>query len=377
MKILIASDSYKGSCSSMEVAEAIEKGIKSVDRNIIVEKLAIADGGEGTLDSLIKTSKGRMRTRRVVDPLGRQINASYGLLTDDEAIVEMARASGLDLLSQEELDPLKTTTYGTGELINAAIEDGAKRVYVGIGGSATNDGGVGMAQALGISFKDGEGREVGYGGGELARIERIDISNINKKIKDTEIMILSDVENPLCGKDGASHIYGPQKGAGLEDVERLDENLRHLAELIRRDLNIDITNIKGGGASGGLGGGLVAFCGGEMKSGIETILDIVEIDKYLKDTDLVITGEGMIDGQSIYGKLPIGVAKRAKRYELPVLAIVGSQGDGADKTYSYGIDLIVDIVDRPMTLDYARSNVKELIEKAAYNIIYFWVNMLE
>lgn len=376
MKILIASDSYKGSCSSIEVAEAIEDGIKAVDKKIMVEKLAIADGGEGTLDSLIEASGGIIKTRSVVDPLGREIQASYGLLSKDEAIVEMATASGLGLVSKKELDPFKTTTYGTGQLIQAAIEDGVKKIYVGIGGSATNDGGVGMAQALGVSFKDKQGREIGYGGGELARIRKIDYSNINKKIKNIEIVIISDVENPLCGRNGASYVYGAQKGASLEALEKLDKNLRHLANLISRDLNLDIMEIKGSGAAGGLGAGLIAFCGGRMKSGIETILDIVDIDSYLVDTDLVITGEGMIDGQSIYGKVPVGVAKRAKNYNIPVIAVVGSQGQGAEKTYSHGIDLIVDIVDKPMTLEHARSHVKLLIEKAAYNIIYFWVNMV-
>lgn len=375
MNILIVSDSYKGSCSSIEVANSIEKGIKSVDKRIRINKLPIADGGEGTIDSIIQVTKGKIKYLDVLDPLGRKIKSKYGLLPGNEAIVEMAAASGLDLLEDTELNPLKTTTYGTGQLINAAIEDGAKRIYVGIGGSATNDGGVGMAKALGVSFKDESGKEIALGGEELIRIDKIDISNINKKIYDVEIIVISDVNNPLCGENGASYVYGPQKGARLEDIKKLDKALSHLADVIKRDLNKDIKNLKGAGAAGGLGGGLVAFCDASIKSGIEIMLDIINIDYYLKDTDLVITGEGRIDGQSIHGKVPVGVAKRSKKYNIPVVAIVGSMGEGAQKTYSHGIDQIVDIIDSPMTLDYAIEHASELIEKAAVNVMKSYINM--
>lgn len=371
MKILIASDSYKGSYSSSDVSNAIEKGIHKVSKDIEVKKLIIADGGEGTISSLIQAKKGFLKEEKVLDPLSREIVAKYAILSDGEAVVEMAKASGLDLLSEEELNPFKTTTYGTGQLIKAAIENGATKIYVGIGGSATNDCGVGMAKALGISFKDKYGEEIGLGAEELIKVDKIDISNINKKIKDVEIIVISDVDNPLCGNNGASYVYGPQKGANENDIKILDRNLFHLSEIIKRDLNIDIKNLKGSGAAGGLGGGLVAFCGGKIKPGIEVILDILNIDKILENIDLVITGEGRIDGQSTFGKVPVGVAKRAKQHDIPVIAIVGSIGEGVEEVYKYGIDFIVDIINEPMTLDYAKKNVGKLIEDSAFNIINF------
>lgn len=371
MKILIASDSYKGSYSSSDVSNAIEKGIHKVSKDIEVKKLIIADGGEGTISSLIQAKKGFLKEEKVLDPLSREIVAKYAILSDGEAVVEMAKASGLDLLSEEELNPFKTTTYGTGQLIKAAIQNGATKIYVGIGGSATNDCGVGMAKALGISFKDKYGEEIGLGAEELIKVDKIDISNINKKIKDVEIIVISDVDNPLCGNNGASYVYGPQKGANENDIKILDRNLFHLSEIIKRDLNIDIKNLKGSGAAGGLGGGLVAFCGGKIKPGIEVILDILNIDKILENIDLVITGEGRIDGQSTFGKVPVGVAKRAKQHDIPVIAIVGSIGEGVEEVYKYGIDFIVDIINEPMTLDYAKKNVGKLIEDSAFNIINF------
>lgn len=365
MKIVIASDSYKGSCSTLEVANSIEKGIKRIYPKAEIIKIPVADGGEGTVDALVTARNGSYEEVEVMGPLGKTIKAKYGLLDKDTAVIEMASASGLMLIKKEERNPLITTTYGTGQLILSAIEKGAKKIFIGIGGSATNDGGIGMAQALGVSFKDNKGNEIGYGGGKLKQIEKIDTRDMNPLIKEVEITVITDVMNPLCGLDGASHIYGAQKGASPEVIEILDENLKHYGAKIKEYLGKDILNIAGSGAAGGLGAGLIAFCDAKIRLGIDKVLDIVEIDKYLEGADLVITGEGQIDGQSIFGKVPIGVAKRAKKYNIPVMAIVGSEGEGASEVYSHNIDIIIDIINKPMTLEEAIKNVKPLLENAA------------
>ncbi len=369
MKIIIAPDSYKGSASSIEVSNAIERGIKDVFGDADIIKIPVADGGEGTVDALVLGTNGRYEEVEVIGPLGTNVLARYGILDEGIAVVEMAEASGLTLIDNEELNPLITTTYGTGQLIRAAMEKGIRKIYVGLGGSSTNDGGIGMAQALGVSFKDKYGNEVGYGGGELGKVEKINCSDIHPLLKETEIMVISDVQNPLCGINGASNIFGPQKGATKEMIEVLDNNLNHFGKKIKEYTGKDIIDIPGAGAAGGLGGGLIAFCDADIYSGIDKILDITNIDKHLEDTDLVITGEGKIDGQSIFGKVPVGVAKRAKKYNIPVIAIVGSVGEGGYKAYEHGIDGIVDIVDRPMTLEEAIDNATKLIERASANIM--------
>lgn len=365
MKIVIASDSYKGSCSTMEVADAIEKGIRKVCRDAVIVKLPVADGGEGTVDSLISGMGGTYETVKVKGPLGDEIEARYGILKGNTAVIEMAAASGLPLVKVENRNPMITTTYGTGQLIKSAMDRGCRRIYIGIGGSATNDGGAGMAQALGVSLKDKYGNELSFGGGSLGDLEDIDISKLDPRLKDTEIIVMSDVTNPLCGERGASHVYGPQKGATKEMAVRLDSNLRHFAGVIKSRLGYDVINLPGAGAAGGLGAGLIAFCNAKLYPGIEKILDLTNIDEHIRDADLVITGEGKIDSQSIYGKVPIGVAKRASKYKVPVAAIVGSIGEGAYEVYSHGIDVILDIVNKPMTLDEAMEGAASLIENAA------------
>lgn len=369
MKILIAVDSYKGSCSTFEVANSIERGIRKVCKDSEIIKIPIADGGEGTVDSLVKGAGGRYETVRVKDPLGRDVECRYGILKDNAAIIEMAASSGLTLLRKEERNPMVTTTFGAGQMIKAALDKGCRKIFIGIGGSATNDGGAGMAQALGVSFKDSEGREIGYGGGELARIRDIDVSGIDPRLKDTEIVVLSDVTNPLCGPNGASNIYGPQKGATPEMIRLLDNNLKHYALLIKEKLGSDIMDVPGTGAAGGLGAGLIVFCNAALMSGIDVALDINGIDQHLTDTDLVITGEGRIDSQTACGKVPVGVARRALKYGVPVIAIVGSVGDGASIVYEHGIDAIIDIVSRPMSLEDSMKSVKILLEQAAENAI--------
>lgn len=365
MKIVIACDSYKGSCSTLEAASAIEKGIKNVYGNANVVKIPVADGGEGTVDSLVIGMGGTYEAVMVKGPLGEEIEARYGILSGNIAVIEMAAASGLLLVEAGRRNPMLTTTYGTGQLIKAAMDRDCKRIYIGIGGSATNDGGAGMAKALGVSFMDKNGNELALGGGSLNTLDYIEMSGIDTRLKETEIIVMSDVTNPLCGRTGASYVYGPQKGATAEMVELLDNNLCHYGMVIEKQLGLDIMNLPGAGAAGGLGAGLMAFCSGELYSGIEKILDITNIDEHLRDADLVITGEGRIDSQSIYGKVPVGVAKRASKYDVPVVAIVGSIGDGAKAVYSHGITAIMDIVNKPMTLSEAMENAPALIEQAA------------
>ena len=367
MKIVIASDSFKGSCSTFEVAEAIERGIRKVQSDVEIIKIPVADGGEGTVDTLVKGTGGMYEKIEVIGSLGKIIKCKYGILHGNIAVIEMAASAGLPLLKEEERNPLITTTYGTGQMIKAALDKGCRKILVGIGGSSTNDGGVGMAQAIGVSFKDKNGKEIGYGGQELARICDIDISNIDPRLKEAEIVIMSDVTNPLCGENGASYIYGPQKGATPDMVKQLDNNLRHYATVIKEKLGSDILDVPGSGGAGGLGAGLIVFCNATVYSGIEKALEINGIDQHLIDADLVITGEGQIDHQSIHGKVPIGVAKRALKYKVPVVAIVGSVGEGASAVYACGVDAIMDIVTKPMTLNEAMENVSKLIEYTAEN----------
>ena len=363
MKILIASDSFKGSATTMEVADNIAKGLLRVCPEIEIEKLPVADGGEGTVETLVAGMDGDFVQVEVTGPLGERVKAKYGIIDDGMAIIEMAEASGLVLVEEEMRNPTLTTTYGTGELILSALERGLKRIYVGIGGSATNDGGMGMARALGYRFLDRDGNELPDGGGSLGQLDRIDLTKVTPLLKDARITVMCDVENPLFGPDGAAFVYGPQKGADPDMVQLLDENLRHFSEILIRDMNADVAEIPGSGAAGGLGGGLMAFCGAELKPGIEMVLDILDFDSHLQDVDLVVTGEGRIDGQSAKGKVPAGVAKRAKKLNKPLVAVAGGVGEGAEGLYSIGTDLILPIVDGPMELRQAMDEVRILLER--------------
>ncbi len=363
MKILIAADSFKGSATTMEVADRIEKGYLRICPEVEIAKLPMADGGEGTVETLVSGMDGELIYEEVTGPLGERVRAKYGVVQDEIAIIEMAEASGLVLVEEEKRNPTLTTTYGTGELILSALDRGFRRVYVGIGGSATNDGGMGMARALGYRFIDGDGNELPEGGGSLGQLYRIDRSKVTPLLKDARITVMCDVENPLFGTDGAAFVYGPQKGADPDMVRLLDKNLRHLADILKSDMNVEMADIPGSGAAGGLGGGLMAFCGADLKPGIEMVLDILKFDDRLKGVDLVITGEGRIDGQSVKGKVPAGVAKRARKLNKPLVAIAGGVGDGAEGLYSMGIDLILPIVDGPMGLGEAMGEAGLLLEK--------------
>lgn len=369
MKIVIAPDSYKGSLSALEVANNIEKGIRRIFNNLTIEKIPMADGGEGTVQSLVDSTNGKIVNVIVKGPLGKDVTAFYGILGDAKtAIIEMAAASGLPLIPKEEKNPLITTSYGTGQLIKDALDKDCKNIIIGLGGSATNDGGVGAAKALGVKFLDKEGNNIGEGGGAVDKLNSIDISNIDPRIKDCNITAACDVDNPLCGPKGASHVFGPQKGADSSMIEFLDKNLSHYAEIIKRDLSIDIINTPGSGAAGGLGAGIMAFLNASMKRGIDIVIELTDLEQKIKDADLVFTGEGMIDFQTAFGKAPFGVAKIAKKYDIPVIAIAGGIGKDAETLYSKGFDSIFSIVDGPMTLDNAIENSSILIERTAERI---------
>lgn len=365
MRIIIAPDSFKGSLSSAEICDIIEQGIREVFSDAVVIKMPVADGGEGTVEAIRAATQCEIVTETVTAPLGNKVKAGYAILSDGTAFIEMAAASGLLLTESGKRDPLKATTYGTGELIRSALDHGCRKIVIGLGGSATNDGGVGMAQALGYRFTDAQGLELGFGGGELSRLKTIDASSRDRRIDECEIVAACDVRNPLCGKTGASAVYGPQKGASPEMVGILDNNLMHMARLIRETLGTDIAEKPGAGAAGGLGGGLMAFCGAKMAGGIDILLDLLEFDQKLSDSDLVITGEGRMDFQTAFGKVPVGIARRAKRQNKPVIAFTGEIGAGANELYALGIDAMMSIENKPMGLEEAMGSAEALLKDAA------------
>jgi len=373
MKIIVAPDSFKGSLTSIQAANAIEKGIKKAAQNykepVEVIKVPMADGGEGTVEAIVSANGGRIITTQVLDPLGREVDSFFGVLPDNTAVIEMAAASGINLLSEDERNPMKTTTYGTGQLIKKALDYGCKRIIIGIGGSATNDGGVGMAQALGIRFLDKEGNQIGFGGGELYKIEEIDTSSLDPRINDTIITIASDVKNTLCGPNGASAVYGPQKGATPEMVETLDRNLKHFAAVIQKQFNIDILNVPGSGAAGGLGASLMGFLGAKFCMGIKLVMELVQLEEKIKNADLVITGEGSTDYQTMFGKVPFGIAKIAKQHHKPVICISGALGRGYEELYNEGINAFFSILNKPMSLEEAMNNTEILLEQVSTNVI--------
>ena len=368
MKIVVAPDSFKGSLTAIEVSDAIEQGIREVFPEAEIVKIPMADGGDGTVQCLVNVTGGEILREKVTGPLGGEVLASYGILGDKKsAVIEMAEASGLTLVPENQRNPLITTTYGTGQLIKAALDQECRKMIIGIGGSATNDGGAGMLQALGVKLLNQEGKEVGFGGGELKKIFRIDTKYLDNRLSETKVLIASDVSNPLCGPQGASRIYGPQKGATPEIIEELDKSLSYFAELIKRDLNKDVKDIPGAGAAGGLGASLMAFLDAELRPGIEIMIEAVKLEQAIKDADLVITGEGKIDSQTIYGKAPIGVAKIAKKYNIPVVAVAAIIGEDADIVYQYGINTLIKISEPPMSLSESKYNKSILIKNSIEN----------
>ncbi|MDA0148652.1 glycerate kinase [Vibrio sp. LaRot3] len=369
MKIVIAPDSYKESLTAMEVATSIEKGFQHVLPQAEYIKLPMADGGEGTVQSLVDATGGEIIHHQVTGPLGQQVEGFYGLLGDGKtAIIEMAAASGLHLVEPELRNPLLTTTYGTGELIRAVLERGVEHIIVGIGGSATNDGGLGMAQALGIRMLDSAGNPLGHGGGALANLATIDTSNLDPRLANVRLEVACDVDNPLCGAKGASHVFGPQKGATPEMVEQLDNNLSHYAEVMKTQLGKDVKEMAGAGAAGGLGAALLGLLDAELRPGIEIVMDAVNLSDVLKDADLVITGEGRIDSQTIHGKTPIGVARCAKQYDLPVIGIAGCLSADCGVVHAHGIDAVFAVVNRSVDLATALKEAAENVEITARNV---------
>ncbi len=365
MKIVVAPDSFKGSLTAVEVADAIGQGVREIFPEAEIVKIPMADGGEGTVQCLVNATGGEILREKVTGPLGDEVLASYGILGDKKtAVIEMAEASGLTLIPENKRNPLITTTYGTGQLIKAALDQECRKMIIGIGGSATNDGGAGMVQALGAKLLDKDGEEIGFGGGELKKVFRIDTKCLDNRLSETKVLIASDVSNPLCGPKGAARIYGPQKGATQEVIEELDKSLAHFAEIIKRDLHKDIKDIPGAGAAGGLGASLIAFLDAELRPGIDIMIEIVKLEQAIKDADLVLTGEGKIDSQTIYGKAPIGVAKIAKKYNIPVIAVAAIIGDDADIVHQHGIDNLIKVSEPPMSLTEHKSKKVWLIKKS-------------
>ncbi len=370
MKVLIAPDSFKGSLTAVEVALAIEAGVRKALPDAVIERVPIADGGEGTVHALVTATGGRIVERRVTGPLGEPVDAFFGILGDQKtAVVEMAAASGLPLVPVDRRDPMITTTRGTGELIVAALDEGCQEVIVGIGGSATNDGGAGMAQALGVSLKDKDGHEIGPGGGALIHTRSVDMRGLDKRVARTKFVVACDVDNPLVGPKGASAVYGPQKGATPQQVEMLDQSLRHFAGVVMESLGVDVADLPGAGAAGGLGGGLVAFLGASLEPGIRIVLDAVRFHERVQGADLVITGEGAIDDQTAYGKVPVGVARAAKEFGVPVVAIGGAVSTSARNLYDQGIDAVFSCTLRPMSLEEAFVETNAALEFLGEQII--------
>jgi glycerate kinase len=369
MKIVIAPDSYKESLSALEVASAIEAGFREIFPEAEYVKIPVADGGEGTVEAMVAATQGNIVRLTVTGPLGKPVEAFYGLSGDERtAFIEMAAASGLELVPAAQRDPLITTSFGTGELIKDALDRGVDHFIIGIGGSATNDGGSGMMQALGAQLLDEHGKQIAYGGGALPQLARIDIEQLDTRIKQCRFEVACDVSNPLTGDKGASAIFGPQKGATPELVQQLDKALEHYANLIHRDLDIDVLHIDGGGAAGGMGAALHAFCQAELRSGIEIVTEALGLAEQVKDADLVITGEGRIDSQSINGKVPIGVAKVAKQFNKPVIGIAGSLTADVGVVHQHGLDAVFSVLFSICSLDDALANAAQNVRLTARNV---------
>ncbi len=369
MKVLVAPNAFKGSLSAKEAADVIEDGILEVIPEAKVIKVPFSDGGDNLVDVLRDIFDGEILEKEVCGPLFKKVKAAFCYVPNLKlAAVEMAKASGLALLKEEERNPLYTTTYGTGELISACLDLGVKKILVGIGGSATNDGGVGMAQALGVKFLDEKGEPIYPIGKELVKIKKIDISNLDPRIKDVDIEVICDVENPLIGENGAARVYGPQKGAGPEDVELLEEGLKNLAHLIERDLNKEVAYLPGAGAAGGLGAGLYAFLDAKLKPGIEVMTKLLKLDEKMEGCDWAITSEGKLDSQVFFKKGPAGVSLCAKRYGIPCIVLAGIVEDGLTNLEDLGIISAFSIVPGPVSLEEAMKNVRLYLKEATKNL---------
>ena len=370
MKIVIAPDSFKESLTALEVANAIETGFKRIFPNAEYVKLPMADGGEGTVQSLVDATQGRLIEAEVTAPLGNQVKSFFGLSGDGKtAIIEMAAASGLHLVPMDKRNPCQTTSFGTGELIKQALDLGVQHIILGIGGSATNDGGAGMLQALGLRLLDKNGQSIGFGGAALSNLAEIQMADLDPRLQHVQIEVACDVNNPLCGERGASAIFGPQKGATPEMVKELDAALAHFAEIVERDCGKKIQAQPGAGAAGGMGGGLLLLPNVQLKAGVQIVLDNLKLAEQVKEADLVITGEGRMDAQSILGKTPIGVARKAKQFNKPVIAIVGCLREDYEVVYEHGIDAVFPIIrnlgDLPTILKQGEQNLISTAQNVA------------
>lgn len=369
MKILIAPDSFKESLSALEAANAIEAGFREIFPDAHYVKLPVADGGEGTVEALVAAAGGRIVRLPATGPLGEPVTAFYGL-TDDgaSAVIEMAAASGLELVPAAERDPMRATSRGTGELIRAALDQGARSFILGVGGSASNDGGAGMLQALGVALLDAQGAALSPGGAALAGLDRLDVSGLDARLKDCVFEVACDVSNPLVGPTGASAVFGPQKGATPAMVRQLDANLRHYADVIARDLGCAVADVPGAGAGGGIAAAMLVFLNARLRPGSEIVADAVGLDAAVRHADLVLTGEGRIDAQSVNGKTPIGVARVARRHGKPVIAIGGSLADDAGAVHAHGIAATFSSVRKAGTVAEALAGAQANLQSAARNI---------
>ena len=385
MKIVVAPGSFKGSLTAFQVSNAIEKGFKKIFLDADIVKIPMADGGDGTLECLVNSTNGKIINEVVTGPLGNRVKACYGVLGDKETvIIETASASGLNLLKPGEYNPMLTTTYGTGELIKSALDKGYRKLIIGVGGSATNDAGAGATQALGVKLLDSSGKNISFGGIGLKKLDKIDMSGIDKRIAETEIIVAYDVSNPLTGIRGAANVYSKQKGATPEMIKKLDNYLEHFAWIVKRDLGKNVREMPGAGAAGGMGAGLMAFLDAKLKPGAELVAEKLKLSEHIKDADLVVTGEGKIDSQTWYGKTPIGVARIAKKFGVPVLVITGQIGEDAEKLYTselpsanprilirfaheykQGIDAMLSTAPGPISLEESISNAENLIASAS------------
>lgn len=369
-KYVVAPDSFKESMTAKEVCDAMEKGIKEADSAAEVIKVPMADGGEGTVDSLVDATQGQRVIVEVTGPLGNKISAYYGILGNGTtAVIEMAKASGLEIVEKKKRNPMITTTFGTGELIRDALDHNVKEIIIGLGGSSTNDGGSGMAQALGAKLLDQNNHQIPFGGGNLDKLDKIDISNLDSRLQDVKIILASDVTNPLIGKDGASRVFGPQKGATPEMVEKLENNLQHYAKIVKRDLNKEVALVSGAGAAGGLGAGLMAFTNCEMRRGVDLAIEVTKLEEKIRDADYVFTGEGGTDFQTKFGKTPYGVAKLGKKYHKPVISLAGYLGEGIDSLYSEGFTAIFGIIPGACDLSTALKNGPSNVARTTENIV--------
>ena len=368
MHVLIVPDSFKNCLSSIKVGEALAQGVLRVFPDATIEKLPVADGGEGTVDAFIAASNGTKIACKAHDALGRIIDSFYGLLPDGTVVIEMAAASGIELLQPHEKNPMLTSTFGTGELIKAAIISGAKDIILALGGSATNDGGTGMAKALGFRFLNSMGDEIPEGGGALCDIVKIDTTNVISELKQVTFQIACDVQNPLVGDRGASAVYGPQKGASAEMVKELDANLTNLAAVIQVDLKVDVANVPGAGAAGGMGAGALAFLKGTLIQGFTIVSEVLDLPGKVAMADVILTGEGMIDTQTMNGKTPFSVAQLVKGTSKKVIAFAGTLGNGYEKLYQQGFTSIIPIAEKPMSLEESMEQAAVLLQNASERV---------